>query len=369
MHAADGVGHGLCAQPPREFPRRQKITRSPVWIPIPSATRFHFHYSVALLFNMERDRVTLTSGASIGVRSRKQVPSPHHGSSRYHGTLRSGPPVLPFPRPAEKSQAPSKEVDCTPNIVSARHVYEPLRSSEFRIIKLGVPSNGNLSASMIKCDLRNPPNYVAMSYAWGDVGRTTTLLVDNRHISISESLRDALREMAVGNHPYARATMGLWVDALCIDQSNIEERNEQVRMMTSIYENAWFVALWLGPSQPMDLAARRFLVRLSMSPDRLDTLQNASKESLIAVATLFSRPYWSRLWVMQEIYNARIVHVYYGQSFRTHRLYSRADQANDCSANCCLQTRGESLSWVLQTTISACLKYWCTRAPRLLATY
>ncbi|CAN8101750.1 unnamed protein product [Discula destructiva] len=104
----------------------------------------------------------------------------------------------------------------------------------------------------------------------------------------------------------------VWVDAVCIDQGNVEERNEQVRMMTSIYENAEFVAVWLGPSQPGDLAAQKLLSELSASHKPTEVLRGASRETLIAVASLFSKPYWSRLWVAQEIYNAKSVLIHYG---------------------------------------------------------
>lgn len=167
-----------------------------------------------------------------------------------------------------------------------------------------------MSASMAKCDLKNAPGYVAMSYAWGNSGQQKTLLVNNRPIHISQSLYDALQAVT-RSCSYVLGVM-VWADALCIDQSNVEERNEQVRMMPSIYENAESVAIWLGPLQSGDLTAQKFLFDLSASHKPLGVLQDVSKETLIAVASLFSRAYWSRLWVVQEIYNAKSVLVYYG---------------------------------------------------------
>lgn len=164
---------------------------------------------------------------------------------------------------------------------------------------------------MIKRDLNMAPGYIALSYAWGDVCDMTILRVNDRDVKVSFSLYGALQ--AISHSKAHLEDVMVWADALCIDQSNLEERSQQVRVMTSIYRKAQSVAIWLGPRQNGDELAQKLLHRLFYSGDRaLQKLQGASQETLFAVASLFSRPYWSRLWVMQEIYNARNVLVYYG---------------------------------------------------------
>lgn len=191
-----------------------------------------------------------------------------------------------------------------------KYVYEPLRTHEFRIIKIHRNDAGSLSATMIRVDLNSAPGYVALSYAWGDLGDTRILRVNGRDVRISVSLYEALQ--AISQSKAHSENVMVWADALCIDQSNLEERNQQVRVMTPIYQNAQSVAIWLGPRKRGDECAQVFLKHLLRSKEPIKVLLDAPEETLFSVASLFSRPYWSRLWVVQEIYNARNVLVYYG---------------------------------------------------------
>ena len=97
--------------------------------------------------------------------------------------------------------------------------------------------------SDIKCEifhasLQNPPRYVAISYAWGDIGDTRKILLKGTSIPIPVSLHGALEALR------RRAEIVLvWIDALCIDQQNKDEQSEQVQLMTSIYSKAKSVAI------------------------------------------------------------------------------------------------------------------------------
>lgn len=178
------------------------------------------------------------------------------------------------------------------------------------MIKLHRHDGSGLSATMVRGDLNFPPGYVALSYAWGELGDTRILRVNGRFVKVSASLYGALEAIA-RSKAHSEDVM-VWADALCIDQSNLEERNRQVRIMTSIYQKAQSVAVWLGSQQKNDRLAQNFLKQLLFSKDPAEVLRSAPKEALLSVASLFSRPYWSRLWVVQEVYNARSVLVYYG---------------------------------------------------------
>jgi hypothetical protein len=87
----------------------------------------------------------------------------------------------------------------------------------------------------------------------------------------------------------------LWIDAVCIDQGNLEERNQQVAQMRDIYTNAKSVIVWLGLAQSQEELA--FL--LTKYPDLLEhnTLQNA-------LLRLLSKPYFTRVWVSRFVYIA-----------------------------------------------------------------
>jgi len=116
-----------------------------------------------------------------------------------------------------------------------------------------------------------------------------------------------------------------WIDAICINQNDIPERNAQVQIMGDIYEQADKVVIWLGEeaddsSLAFDLIhlwglAGRSLYRsgdgLPTEPEEaealLDTLSAKAFEirNSLALLRLLIRPYWRRIWVLQEVARAR----------------------------------------------------------------
>lgn len=198
------------------------------------------------------------------------------------------------------------------NVGQLKYADGPLQSNEIRIIEFNRnAANGTrLSVTLIRRDLNVASRYIALSYAWGDTSYTKALRVNDQDVEVSASLHDALHAIAASKAGHEQILV--WADALCINQSNLEERNRQVLLMTSIYQNAQSVAIWLGARRKDDELAQTFLQDLHLSDDPKLVLYKAERKTLFAVASLFSRPYWSRIWVMQEIYNARNVDVYYG---------------------------------------------------------
>jgi hypothetical protein len=85
------------------------------------------------------------------------------------------------------------------------------------------------------------PAYMCLSYTWGDPQDEINVIVDGRTFSIRRNLFDFL---AIARRTLAYAW--LWIDALCIDQSNTLERNHQVLQMGRIYDGAAMVLVWLG---------------------------------------------------------------------------------------------------------------------------
>jgi hypothetical protein len=83
--------------------------------------------------------------------------------------------------------------------------------------------------------------YICLSYVWGDLKDKTIIRINGRTFRIGKNLSSFLR--------HARRTLPsiyFWIDALCIDQSNTKERNEQVQQMGKIYTLAQTVLIWLG---------------------------------------------------------------------------------------------------------------------------
>lgn len=101
-----------------------------------------------------------------------------------------------------------------------------------------------------------------------------------------------------------------WIDALCINQDNIEERRLQVLRMTSIYRSAVRVVAWIGVERPGEPSLQELL-------SSIKNLLQSNEPSPISIAyfrDLLSRKYWRRVWIIQEIAMATEIRVVCGRS-------------------------------------------------------
>ncbi len=128
--------------------------------------------------------------------------------------------------------------------------YERLERTEIRLLRLQPcdgrghikPLSGNLK--IIRLPEYNesvPTRFEALSYFWGDEAADRTLSIDNTLFLIKPNLEAALRMLRK-----KAVERLLWIDAICINQADLNERNEQVRIMSSIYRRASRVIVWLG---------------------------------------------------------------------------------------------------------------------------
>ena len=93
------------------------------------------------------------------------------------------------------------------------------------------------------------PEFVALSYCWGSNETPATISCDGKELEVTPNCDAALRRMRMKGR--RACVTPIWVDAICIDQSNVEERNQQVTMMGDIYSTAREVRVWLGEGTPM----------------------------------------------------------------------------------------------------------------------
>ncbi|EME89157.1 uncharacterized protein MYCFIDRAFT_86238 [Pseudocercospora fijiensis CIRAD86] len=167
------------------------------------------------------------------------------------------------------------------------------------------------------------PAFEALSYAWGDKSRRQTAEVFHAtptgltryRLEITANLDTALRHLR-----HYSESRTLWVDGICIDQGNIEERSRQVLRMRHIYALAWRVISWLGLStensnlalgtlqylgQQVESSEDGWIYRSTEAQephwwDRSKALPY-SQLQWTAIEDLFSRSWFRRLWVLQEI--------------------------------------------------------------------
>ena len=86
------------------------------------------------------------------------------------------------------------------------------------------------------------PHYEALSYVWGSPKSPRRILLNDRDFLVTQNLEAALRQL----RPHDGDPRTIWIDAICIDQRNDEERDEQVGRIDSIYRSAAGVIAWLG---------------------------------------------------------------------------------------------------------------------------
>ncbi|KAL5366451.1 heterokaryon incompatibility protein-domain-containing protein [Aspergillus floccosus] len=188
----------------------------------------------------------------------------------------------------------------------------------------------------------DPNNYMAMSYAWGDnKGLRSTIYVNGHQIEVGHNLEAGLRRFRAME--YFQKGGKLWVDSLCINQDDPAEKAAQVQQMGRIYNQAGNIIVWLGESDDTSDLAISVLENLSkmQRAEYIEIFDNAdpvlatawreiaqlrSKNALRrfirklarhgqifvsellegeAISTFLNRPYWRRLWVIQELANGR----------------------------------------------------------------
>ncbi|KAL8897295.1 MAG: hypothetical protein Q9207_007283 [Kuettlingeria erythrocarpa] len=129
---------------------------------------------------------------------------------------------------------------------------------EFRILILsaGEPSD-DLYGELTKASLDGARiHYTALSYTWGDPSDPGIIVLNDDHrLPITRNLEAALRQFRLPTD-----SLKLWVDAICINQADSEEKRSQVGIVRDIYVFAHLTWVWLGPSS-------------ADSDDAMDTVQ------------------------------------------------------------------------------------------------
>ncbi|KAM7184648.1 Heterokaryon incompatibility protein (HET) domain containing protein [Naviculisporaceae sp. PSN 640] len=163
------------------------------------------------------------------------------------------------------------------------------------------------------------PKFEAVSYAWGTDTALLSITVDQKPGQPSFSLLIRPNLMVALEHLRNPSTVRtLWVDAICINQADFGEKAIQVSKMSTIFSQAYRVIVWLGPKQADSDRALRALKILGtkwewtwtyeqwVSPDAtedwrlLDVSSILNNEVEEAIRSLLRRPWFSRLWVVQE---------------------------------------------------------------------
>jgi hypothetical protein len=184
-----------------------------------------------------------------------------------------------------------------------------------------------LAGEIKEVPLDRASRYLALSYHWGAAKETHGVQTAEGLVAITASLNLALRDLRVGGRK-----LMVWVDAICINQDNSNEKTSQIRLMGEIFWRAESVVAWTGSGTDGSDRAMEALLQM-----RTLQLGNASSWSLHPDASVpssttgrarasdgqadiwedirsfFERPWFSRAWVVQEIVFATKITVHCGR--------------------------------------------------------
>ncbi|KAI4858973.1 heterokaryon incompatibility protein-domain-containing protein [Hypoxylon rubiginosum] len=211
--------------------------------------------------------------------------------------------------------------------------YHPLSAGpdEIRVLTLYPgQSSDDVQVALHHVSFREdkPPPFEALSYVWGSPANPVSVTIKRTilssgpaidhspscSLSVTQNLGVALRHLRDRVKPRT-----LWIDAICIDQSSTSERSQQVQRMDKIYQHAARVVIWLGPEADNSNAIMDILAEMGSSI-RLDWATHVCEPSvpsaqykiletkirengdaaLTALSHLLARPWFERLWVVQE---------------------------------------------------------------------
>ncbi|KAF2022634.1 HET-domain-containing protein [Setomelanomma holmii] len=198
----------------------------------------------------------------------------------------------------------------------SQYCYGPsaLGCDSIRLLRL-MPNEDETAP--IHCQLFNYPLhrldkgthlYEALSYVWGDPCNTLPIFVEEHSFPVTVNLHAALSRLR--DHFLQRI---VWVDSICINQADGEEKRGQIQSMAKIYGQANRVIVWLGDAaDDSDRAVEEIRIAAGKQFGKQSTDFSTDETLQQAIRALLRRPWFRRIWVLQEIAAARHVRVMCG---------------------------------------------------------
>ncbi|KAK3179011.1 hypothetical protein OEA41_001150 [Lepraria neglecta] len=164
--------------------------------------------------------------------------------------------------------------------------------------------------------------YEALSYVWGDSNNLRSSSIDKHDLLITINLYTALsylRDRFIDRI--------IWVDAICINQGDMEEKGMQVQYMSEIYSKASRVIVWLGEAEnDSDLALEE--IRLAADEMSEPLVNEPTKQ---AILTLLQRSWFKRIWVREQTFNSELIEMYHTReaSMRHDKVFALLGMSSD----------------------------------------
>ncbi|CAK4030289.1 Hypothetical predicted protein [Lecanosticta acicola] len=199
------------------------------------------------------------------------------------------------------------------------HTPLPRDGHHIRLVRFRSVTQENsdepLTLSLMTAKLSDQPVFNALSYEWGHSAACHEIIIDGRPFMIRENLYRFLRVLSRS----AQNSLPCFTDAICINQEDLLERNAQVQAIGEVYSGAAKVLVWLGPStKESDFIFDLCNDAASASADDAEVVDRVSNidpntEEGDALDTVYQKSYWTRLWIIQELFLARDAVVFCGE--------------------------------------------------------
>ncbi|EEU40054.1 uncharacterized protein NECHADRAFT_99083 [Fusarium vanettenii 77-13-4] len=224
-------------------------------------------------------------------------------------------------------------------------VYKPLQHDQIRLVKFNRDggTGGQTSAILEPFPLQGPvPPYHALSYTWlcdtlGVAAKNhNTIEIRNQRLPVLDALQPFFHALNA-KAPLLDNTWW-WIDSICIDLDNVEERSQQVQLMGRIYRSAHKVVFWLGRQSADQDGVIDFIEILNKtirnqihSPEEIRAIfqQPEYEPRWAALTGFFRRRWWTRVWTLQEYALPTSVEFWYGMRSVSRTAVDGALMAGD----------------------------------------
>ncbi|KAK8121319.1 hypothetical protein PG999_005439 [Apiospora kogelbergensis] len=190
------------------------------------------------------------------------------------------------------------------------YLYNPIQSNQIRLLRF-LQDETQISAALEIFSLDDHlPKYYTLSYTWACdqavLARSWSLLIGQQQLLVLDSLKPFVQ--ALRARDLLLSGRRWWIDSICIDQGNLEERGQQVQLMHQIYSRAADVVVWLGDHSVNSSLAISFIRHLdkiylqnySVHDIRTMLQKEEYKSQWAALTNLLARKWWTRVWTIQE---------------------------------------------------------------------
>ncbi|KAI3317667.1 heterokaryon incompatibility protein-domain-containing protein [Xylariaceae sp. AK1471] len=230
------------------------------------------------------------------------------------------------------------------------YCYSPLPEGSIRLLRLMPHQDWHfpIQCHIFDCPLSDVGSthlYEALSYTWGTEDNLRSIRLNNCDLPVGANLHAALSHL---RDRYIERV--IWIDAICINQRDLNEKGRQVQSMAKIYANANRVVVWLGEAAAnSDQALEDIRIAAAKRP----TKSSASETNQQAILTLLQRSWFQRIWVLQEVAAARYVLIKCGYTDIDGYVFCSGISALELSYEACpgLQVLIRSATYLIRAAI------------------